>query len=458
MSFADLRLIPALLRSLADEGYSAPTPIQAQAIPHVLAGRDLLGLAQTGTGKTAAFALPILQNLASRPNAPGTPRKVRALIVSPTRELASQIGESFAAYGRYLGLTHAVVFGGVGIGAQEAALRRGVDILVATPGRLLDHMNKRVARLDAVEMFVLDEADRMLDMGFIPDVKRIVAALPKERQNLFFSATMPKEAAALASTILREPAKVSVQPPATTAEKVDQFVYHLGSNAKRAMLVHLLADPALARVLVFTRTKRGADRVARHLRDYGTIAEVIHSDRSQGAREKALAAFKGGTARVLVATDIAARGIDVDDVTHVINYELPNIPESYVHRIGRTARAGASGAAISLCGPDEREYLRDIEKTIRRIVTVLPVPNLGTLPEVHEPREPRGPRGPKPGRPQQQRPSSQRPQQAAAKPQGGRGPKPEPQRQAPKPQAARTAQPSGPVRRMPGERLSGDSV
>ncbi|MCC6619955.1 MAG: DEAD/DEAH box helicase [Deltaproteobacteria bacterium] len=447
MSFSELGLIPPLLRALSDEGYVTPTPIQQQAIPFVLAGSDLLGLAQTGTGKTAAFSLPLLQRLAASPRAPG-PRKVRALIVSPTRELASQIADSIAAYGRHLDISHAVVFGGVGVGAQEQALRRGVDVVVATPGRLLDHLSKRVLRLDAVEIFVLDEADRMLDMGFIPDVRRIVAALPKKRQSLFFSATMPPEAATLAAQLLHQPAKVSVVPPATTVDKVEQSVYFVSASDKRTMLVELLADRALSRVLVFTRTKRGADRVAKHLRLYGTLAEVIHGDRAQGAREKALAAFKSGKARVLVATDIAARGIDVDDVTHVINYELPNMPESYVHRIGRTARAGASGHAVSLCAPDERPYLADIEKATRRRVTVLPTPRLQGAAPVAAPTPTRAsaPPQPQPARREPRAPQGGGRQGAQAQPA---------QRQSASRPAAPRPTGSG-SRVLPGERLSGD--
>ncbi len=381
MSFSDLSLIPPLLRAVAEEGYTSPTPIQVRAIPHILAGRDLLGLAQTGTGKTAAFALPVLQRLVAS-TAASTPhhqkgRPVRALIVTPTRELASQIAESFDNYGRHLGFSTTVIFGGVNARPQMETLRNGVDILVATPGRLLDHMSTPgLVRLHGLEVFVLDEADRMLDMGFAPHVKRIINALPKVRQNLFFSATMPSDVRSLAASLLTNPAEVAVVPPATTAEKVAQSVYMVSSTDKRRLLVTLLADKALDRVLVFTRTKHGANRLVDHLKVWGTDAAVIHGNKSQAAREKALAGFKAGKVRVLVATDIAARGIDVDDVSHVINYELPNLPESYVHRIGRTARAGATGQAIAFCAPDERLFLKDIEKTIRQKVPVLDLPEM----------------------------------------------------------------------------------
>jgi len=381
MSFSDLSLIPPLLRAVAEEGYTSPTPIQVRAIPHILAGRDLLGLAQTGTGKTAAFALPVLQRLVASTAATNPHhhkgRPVRALIVTPTRELASQIAESFDNYGRHLGFSTTVIFGGVNARPQMETLRNGVDILVATPGRLLDHMSTPgLVRLHGLEVFVLDEADRMLDMGFAPHVKRIINALPKVRQNLFFSATMPNDVRSLAASLLTNPAEVAVVPPATTVEKVAQSVYMVSSADKRRLLVTLLADKALDRVLIFTRTKHGANRLVDHLKVWGTDAGVIHGNKSQAAREKALAGFKAGKVRVLVATDIAARGIDVDDVSHVINYELPNLPESYVHRIGRTARAGATGQAIAFCAPDERLFLKDIEKAIRQKVSVVDLPEL----------------------------------------------------------------------------------
>ncbi len=368
ISFADLGVSEALRRALHAENYLTPTPIQARAIPLLLEGRDILGIAQTGTGKTAAFLLPILQHLAST-RATAAPRTARALILAPTRELAAQIGERARAYGHHLGLRHAVVFGGVGFGPQVAALARGVDVLIATPGRLLDLITRGRLRLDHVSHLVLDEADRMLDMGFVRDVRKIVALLPKARQSLLFSATMPQEIARLAAELLRSPVRVEVSPPTRTVERVDQRAFMVEAGAKRAFLTNLLADPALARVIVFTRTKHGANRVAEHLDKAGIAAEAIHGNKTQGARERALERFRAGYARVLVATDIAARGIDVDDVTHVVNFEIPNIPESYVHRIGRTARAGAAGIAISLCDPSERAYLRDIEKlTARRLI------------------------------------------------------------------------------------------
>jgi ATP-dependent RNA helicase RhlE len=374
ISFTDLGISEALRRALQAENYLTPTPIQAQAIPVLLDGKDILGIAQTGTGKTAAFLLPILQHLAASRIAPA-PRGTRALVLAPTRELAAQIGERARAYGQCLGLRHAVVFGGVGIRPQIAALARGVDLLIATPGRLLDLIGQGRLQLAQVGHLVLDEADRMLDMGFIRDVRKIVALLPKQRQSLLFSATMPPEIARLAAELLRTPVRVEVSPPTRTADRIDQRVFMVEAAAKRAFLTDLLADPALARVMVFTRTKHGANRVAEHLEKAGIAAEAIHGNKSQGARQRALERFRTGNARVLVATDIAARGIDVDDVTHVVNYEIPNVPESYVHRIGRTARAGASGIAISLCDSSERAYLRDIERlTNRRLTGAAPEP------------------------------------------------------------------------------------
>ena len=364
-NFNELGLAKPLLRALADEGYDSPTPIQALAIPTVLAGRDLLGIAQTGTGKTAAFALPILHRLAADPR-PAPRRGCRVLVLSPTRELASQIADSFRAYGRHLGLSVATVFGGVKHGPQVRALAGGVDILVATPGRLLDHMQEKMAQLGAVEVFVLDEADQMLDLGFLPPIRRIVATLPKERQNLFFSATMPGEIGKLADELLKNPARASVTPSATPVSKIEQRVLFVETDRKRQLLAELFEDAKMGRALVFTRTKRGADRVGKYLEGVGIRADSIHGDKSQGQRERALAAFKAGAVRALVATDIAARGIDVDAVTHVINFDLPNVPESYVHRIGRTARAGADGMAISLVSNDERGLLKDIQKLIRR--------------------------------------------------------------------------------------------
>lgn len=370
MQFHDLKLIDPLLRAVSAEGYLEPTPIQARAIPHILDGKDLVGCAQTGTGKTAAFALPILQQLVTETHnrARGT---IRVLVLSPTRELATQIGESFAVYGRQTKLKHIVIFGGVGQQPQVEALQRGADILVATPGRLLDLMSQGIIRLNTIEIFVLDEADRMLDMGFIHDVRRIIKALPTRRQTLMFSATMPQDIQDLADQILINPVHVAVTPQATTVEKIAQSVFFVEKKDKRALLEHLLDDADFRRVLVFTRTKHGANKLAQQL-DRGNIrADAIHGNKSQSARERALANFKSGKIRVLVATDIAARGIDVEDVTHVINYDLPNEPESYVHRIGRTARAGAAGIAYSFCDVEERAYLRDIEKLIRLRVPVV---------------------------------------------------------------------------------------
>ncbi len=370
MQFKDLQLIDPLLRAVHAEGYTDPTPIQVQAIPHVLTGRDVLGCAQTGTGKTAAFALPILQQLSARKS--GSPRpSIRALILSPTRELAAQIGDSFAAYGRHVRLSHAVIYGGVGQNPQVQAVQRGIDILVATPGRLLDLMGQGVVKLDRVEILVLDEADRMLDMGFIHDVRRVIKALPTRRQTLLFSATMPDPIRELAQDILIDPVSVEVVPQATPIELIAQSVYLVEKTDKFALLEHLLRDQSIKRVLIFTRTKHGADKLARHLNKVQIKADAIHGNKSQGAREQALAKFKSGASRVLIATDIVARGIDVENITHVINFDLPNEPESYVHRIGRTARAGASGIAFSFCDEVEREYLRDIEKLIKMPIPVV---------------------------------------------------------------------------------------
>ena len=368
-TFTELKLSAPLLQALATEGYETPTPIQAQAIPPLLEGRDLLGIAQTGTGKTAAFALPLLQRLTSTDRRAG-PRSVRALILTPTRELCIQILDSFRTYGRHLRLSRAAVYGGVSQGPQVHNLSRGVDVLVATPGRLLDLMNQGQVRFDGLEAFVLDEADRMLDMGFIVPVKRIVAKLPKERQTLLFSATMPQAVHGLVASLLKEPVRVEVTPVATTAERISQRVHFVEKANKRALLHHLLSNQAIARALVFARTKHGANKVAEQLDRAGVRTDAIHGNKSQNARQKALNDFRNGKVRVLVATDIAARGIDVDGITHVINFDLPNEPESYVHRIGRTARAGAEGIAISFCDAEERAFLRDIEKTIRQPVAV----------------------------------------------------------------------------------------
>jgi ATP-dependent RNA helicase RhlE len=363
-SFLDLGLAEPIARALVDEQYTTPTPIQAQTIPQVLAARDVVGIAQTGTGKTAAFALPILNHLSKAPRRPEA-RSCRVLVLSPTRELSAQIVESFETYGRYLRPRVALAIGGVPLNRQIRALAGGVDVLVATPGRLLDLMQQRAVHLDRVEVFVLDEADRMLDMGFIHDIQRIVTKLPSRRQTLFFSATMPREIADLANNMLRDPVRVAVTPSATTVERIVQQVIHVDRAAKPALLAEILRREPADRVLVFTRTKRGADKVVRALAKSGLAAEAIHGNKSQNQRERVLAAFRTGEVRTLVATDIAARGIDVDGISHVVNYDLPNIPDSYVHRIGRTARAGADGVAISFCDAEERAFLRDIEKLIR---------------------------------------------------------------------------------------------
>lgn len=366
-TFSQLGLNAYLLKTLDTEGYTTPTPIQAQAIPSVLAGKDLMGVAQTGTGKTAAFALPILHRLTAN-RRPAARAGARALVLSPTRELAAQIAESFKTYGRHTGLTVAVIYGGTPHRPQVAAMSRGVDILVATPGRLIDHIVQRTVVLSGTEILVLDEADQMLDMGFVRPIRQILSKIPAKRQSLFFSATMPREIGQLAEEMLREPVHVSVTPVAKTADRVRQSIIHVDAQKKGALLVSLFADPAMRRTLVFTRTKRGADKVARHLEAAGIQIAAIHGDKSQKQREAALADFRAGHIRGLVATDIAARGIDVDGVTHVINYDLPVTPESYVHRIGRTARAGAEGIAISLCGSEERGLLRDIERLTRQSI------------------------------------------------------------------------------------------
>ncbi|MCY7358518.1 MAG: DEAD/DEAH box helicase [Rudanella sp.] len=370
MTFNDLNLIEPILKALDTEGYTTPTPIQQQAIPYLLEERDLLGIAQTGTGKTAAFAIPILQMLDQNKLSNKGPRPIRALIMTPTRELAIQIEESFAAYGRNLSLRTTVIFGGVSQHSQVNALRAGVDILVATPGRLLDLMNQGHVSLRNLERFVLDEADRMLDMGFIHDVRKVIAKLPAKRQSLFFSATMPDDVAKLADTILNRPARVEVTPVSSTVDKVEQVVYFLSKNDKKKLLVDILEDDAIRSVLVFTRTKHGADHVVKDLRKAGIEAEAIHGNKSQNARQRALGGFKSGDLRVLIATDIAARGIDVDELSCVINYEIPNIPETYVHRIGRTGRAGHDGRAMSFCEEEEQPYLRDIQKLIGKQIPV----------------------------------------------------------------------------------------
>ena len=368
MTFQDLPLQPALLKAVQEAGYTAPSPIQAGAIPPVLEGRDLLGCAQTGTGKTAAFALPILQNLAGQ--VPQRPC-IRALILTPTRELALQIGQSFADYGRHLKLRHTVIFGGVGQQPQVDALRRGVDILIACPGRLNDLIGQRLVDLSGVEIFVLDEADRMLDMGFVHDVKKVIAKLPRRRQTLLFSATMPKEIEELADSLLHDPAVVKVDPVSSTVDRIDQKLYFVEKKQKIELLAWLLRDKSIQNALVFSRTKHGADRIARLLNRAGITAAAIHGNKSQTARVNALEGFKAGKTRVLVATDIAARGIDINELSHVFNYDLPEVPETYVHRIGRTARAGADGVAISFCASEEREYLAGIEKLNRKKIPVI---------------------------------------------------------------------------------------
>ena len=370
MLFEQLNLIEPILSALKNEGYTTPTPIQEQAIPIILEGKDLLGCAQTGTGKTAAFAIPVLQLLCKQKyTGQAIKGGIKALVLTPTRELAIQIEESFAAYGKNLGLKQLVIFGGVSQQSQTNALRHGVDILIATPGRLLDLINQRYINLKDVEFFILDEADRMLDMGFIHDVKKIITLLPAKKQTLFFSATMPAEISKLASSILHNPLKVEVTPVSSTAETIQQAVYFVEKENKKLLLTHLLQDTAIKSALVFTITKHGADKVVKDLLRAKIGAEAIHGNKSQNARQRALTNFKSGHTRVLVATDIAARGIDVDELSHVINFELPNVPETYVHRIGRTGRAGASGIAFSFCDSEEKEFLRDIQKLIS-----IPVP------------------------------------------------------------------------------------
>ena len=371
MLFTDLAIIQPILNALIDEGYTKPTPIQQQAIPHILQQKDLLGCAQTGTGKTAAFAIPMLQLLAKPIHMESRgQRPIRALILTPTRELAIQIQESFAAYGKNLRLKTLVIFGGVNQGPQVDALRRGVDVLVATPGRLLDLMSQGFVQLKDIEIFVLDEADRMLDMGFVHDVKRIITKIPAKRQTLFFSATMPAEIQSLANSILNKPVKVEVAPPASTADTIVQSLFYVAKENKRLLLEHILKDKDIETALVFTRTKHGADKVVKELVRIGISAEAIHGNKSQNARQRALSNFKSRSTRILVATDIAARGIDVDELTHVINYELPDVAETYVHRIGRTGRAGLSGISFSFCEEEETECLRDIQKLIGKLIPV----------------------------------------------------------------------------------------
>jgi len=380
MTFDKLDLIEPILNALQHEGYTQPTPIQEISIPIVLKGQDLLGCAQTGTGKTAAFAIPILQRLCKEKGNDNGPRKIKALIVTPTRELAIQIGESFSAYGRFMNLRHAVVFGGVPQQSQVKPLKMGVDILIATPGRLLDLQSQGYVKLNDLSIFVLDEADRMLDMGFIHDIKKLIKIIPAKRQSLFFSATMPESIRVLAGTILTNPEEVEVTPVSSTAETIQQEIYYVAAADKKDLLIHLLQDKKITTALVFTRTKHGADKVQRMLVKAHIKAEAIHGNKSQNARQNALRNFKDRTTRVLVATDIAARGIDIDDLNMVINYEIPNIPETYVHRIGRTGRAGLDGKAVSFCDVEELEYLRDIQKLIS---IEIPVVNDHPFPAEH---------------------------------------------------------------------------
>lgn len=370
MTFENLNLVEPILKALQEEGYETPTPIQGEAIPIVLKGNDLLGCAQTGTGKTAAFSIPILQNLYKRGVQKGR-REIKALVLTPTRELAIQIGESFAAYGRYTGVNHVVIFGGVSQVPQVDTLRRGVDVLIATPGRLLDLVNQGLIQLKTLEYFVLDEADRMLDMGFIHDIKRILPLLPQKRQTLFFSATMPPEIAKLADTILHHPEKVAVTPPASTVDMIEQSVYYVEKADKKDLLIELLSNPEIGSALVFSRTKYGADKIARFLNKAGISADAIHGEKSQTARQRALSNFKDHKIKVLVATDIAARGIDVEELAYVFNNDLPEVPETYVHRIGRTGRAGHSGIAVSFCSSDEMPLLKDIEKLIGKKIPLV---------------------------------------------------------------------------------------
>jgi ATP-dependent RNA helicase RhlE len=446
-SFDKLDLIEPILKALQTEGYTTPTPIQAQSIPYLLEGRDLLGCAQTGTGKTAAFAIPLIQRMVTIPAQQTGPRRpIRSLILTPTRELAIQIEESFRAYGRHTNLKYTVIFGGVGQKPQTDALRSGVDALIATPGRLLDLMSQGFVNLRTLEFFVLDEADRMLDMGFIHDVRKVIAAIPPKRQTLFFSATMPPEIQRLSSSILTNPVKVEVTPVSSTAEKVQQQVYFVDKGNKPSLLIHLMKGMDIQQALVFTRTKHGADRLAKALVKAGISADAIHGNKAQNYRQRALAHFKERKIRALVATDIAARGIDIDQLGHVVNYEVPNVPETYVHRIGRTGRAGASGLAISLCDVEETEFLRDIQKLIKRDVPVVeghpyemangtPVVDPGRRQQKQQPKPHRG-QGPRRNdQPRQERtersPAATRPDQRRDQPrQEQRRPEQRPQERA----------------------------
>ena len=371
MTFEKLNLIEPILAAVKAEGYTEPTPIPEKAIPVLLQGRDLLGCAQTGTGKTAAFAIPILQLLYAKQNPAAGRRLIKALIITPTRELAIQINESFSAYGKYTGIKHTVIYGGVSQVNQTNILKNGIDILIATPGRLLDLINQGFISLQNIQFFVLDEADRMLDMGFIHDVKKIISKLPSKRQSLFFSATMPAEIQKLAGSILSNPAKVEITPVVATADLIRQSLFYVSKTDKKSLLIHILKDQSIETALVFTRTKHGADKVSKDLVKAGIKAAAIHGNKSQSARQTALKNFKNRSTRVLVATDIAARGIDVEQLSHVINYEIPNIPETYIHRIGRTGRAGLTGVAFSFCDADERAYLKDIHKLLPKPIPVI---------------------------------------------------------------------------------------
>lgn len=370
MTFKELNIIEPILKALSEEGYTSPTPIQQQAIPLLIEGHDLQGCAQTGTGKTAAFSIPIIQKL-YRNTKSGSNKQIKALVLTPTRELAIQIDESFATYGKYSDIRHCVIFGGVGQKPQTNALEAGIDVLIATPGRLLDLIGQGYVNLKNIEFFVLDEADRMLDMGFIHDIKRILPLLPKKRQTLLFSATMPKEIASLAASILTKPKGVEVTPVASTVDMIDQSIYFVEKKQKISLLTELLSTSNMESILVFSRTKHGADKIAKHLGKAGISSEAIHGNKSQNARQRALSNFKDRTTRVLIATDIAARGIDIDNLSHVINYDLPDVPETYVHRIGRTGRAGQSGVAIAFCDAEELSLLKDIEKLIGKSIDVV---------------------------------------------------------------------------------------
>ncbi len=385
MQFKELNVIPAIQKALEQENYKVPTPIQEEAIPIILSGRDLLGCAQTGTGKTAAFAIPTLQ-LLSEEKVPRTAEtKIRALVVTPTRELALQIYESFRTYGKYTNLKYCVIFGGVSQKPQEESLRKGVDILVATPGRLNDLINQKLIDLKNIKILILDEADRMLDMGFINDVKKIIAKIPDKKQTLLFSATMPPDIAKMSDNLLKKPAKIQIAPVSSTVDIIQQYLYYVDKINKKDLLLHILKDKSIESVLVFTRTKHGADRIVRQLSKENVTAQAIHGDKSQGARQSALSNFKNKKLRILIATDIAARGIDIDELSHVINYDLPNTPETYVHRIGRTGRAGLGGVAISFCDFDEKEQLADIEKLIGKRIEEIsdhPYPLMNNFPAV----------------------------------------------------------------------------